>query len=111
MGKKEVTRVKIYNKGRRSWPLKDQGEDVVCNPQRFIELNGDHAAKLIKDYPRDFVMSENMQKAPSTKKLEADNKKLSGTVGTLTADKEKLEADNKKLAEELETLKAAKEVK
>jgi len=104
--KREVVRVKIYNKGRRSWPLRDSEENKTCKPGSFITLNEDHADKLIKDYPRDFIKSDEVKKASSTKKLEADNKKLSGEVGTLTADKEKLEEDNKKLTSENEKFEA-----
>lgn len=85
-------RVKIYNKGTRTWPLAD-GKDkdnkpvmVECSPGRSIELNKIQADNLVKNYPNDFLAGEPVVKVN-------DNKKLKAEVKRLTADNEKLVAE------------------
>ena len=85
-------RVRIYNKGTRTWPLSDgKRKDgnlimVECLPGKSIELNKKQADNLVKDYPNDFLAGEPVQKTDDSKKLKAENKKL-------TSENEKLIAE------------------
>ena len=70
-------RVRIYNKGTRTWPLSDgKRKDgklimVECPPDKSIELNKKQAENLVKDYPNDFLAGEPVQKTNDSKKLKA----------------------------------------
>jgi len=68
---KKPERVKMYNKGKRNWPLKDNGKDVNLAPGKSIELNKDHAEKLVKNYPFEFLLGEPVVKVNDSKKLKA----------------------------------------
>ena len=84
----KAERVKIYNKGGRHWPLKDNGNDVTCDPGKSVELNKRQADILVKNYPDDFVHGANFAPAVSgdIKKLKAENKTLKSEVEKLTAE-------------------------
>ena len=108
MGKK---RVKIYNKGGRTWPLPvgfDKNKKQVlndCGPGKSIELDEAVANRMVKNYPDDFIHGESMAvSGNSTKALNAQIKKLTAenaelkeelaeTEGILNDLKEKLEAE------------------
>jgi len=79
-------RVKMYNKGGRRWTFNDNGKEVVCEPGRSIELNESQSNKFVKNYPKDFLAGEPVQKTN-------DNKKLKAEIAKLTAENEKLKAE------------------
>ncbi len=117
MSKNTEERMKIYNKGKRTWPLVDDGKDVVCNPGAFIELNSPKAKQLLKSYPKDFIPSESVKDSPSFTKLKKDNQKLNKENKALS-DKledakggleklEELEKENLELKSKLEELEKA----
>lgn len=102
--------VKIYNKGKRVWPLewKEPGKTkndsaitkkVVCNPSRSVEVPKPVADRMIKNYPFDFLEGESLASTSSSdlKKLKSENSRLSKE---LTAKDEKI-ADLKAQLEEL----------
>lgn len=93
--------VKIYNKGKRAWPLewKEPGKTkndlpitkkVICNPSRSIEVPKAVAARMIKNYPNDFLEGEALASTSSAdlKKLKSENTKLQKE---LTAKDEKID--------------------
>lgn len=69
-------RVKMYNKGTRAWTFKDNGKEVFCEPGKSIELNASQAAKFVKNYPKDFLAGEPVQRTNDSKKLKAEIAKL-----------------------------------
>ena len=96
MGKK---RVKIYNKGGRTWPLPvgfDKNKKQVlnaCAPGKSIELDEAVAERMVKNYPDDFIHGESMKVSGSgTKALNAQIKKLMAENEALSARIAELEA-------------------
>ena len=83
----KAKRVKLYNKGTREWTLKDNGEDVICEPNRTIDLDEAQAKKLMAGYPHDFIFSGDV---PAKGNREVKN--LKAEVARLTAENEKLKA-------------------
>lgn len=73
-------RVKMYNKGTRAWTFLDNGKEVTCEPGRSIELNESQAKKFVKNYPKDFLAGEPVQKTNDNKKLKAEIAKLEKAV-------------------------------
>ena len=59
-----MAKVKIYNRGKRTWDLKN-GIDkdkkaimVKLHPGQFKDFDKSAAEKLIKNYPKDFIMAD-----------------------------------------------------
>lgn len=98
---------KLYNKGLRSWPFDigkgDKKKTIFCNPGRSVELDTARCEKLVKEYPKDFIIGDKLASSSTAgdiKKLTSLNKKLTAENGTL-------KEENKKISEELEELKAS----
>ena len=95
-------RVVIFNKGVRNWPLKDEGKDVSVAPNKSIELPKSVAARMVKNYPDDFIHGDSMAVSGSaTKDLNAKIKKLTAENETMTQNLEDAKGGLEKL-EELE---------
>ena len=95
-------RVKLYNKGGRNWPLKDNDKDVNLAPGKSIELNKVHADKLVKNYPNEFLIGEPVR-------VVNDNKKLKAQIVKLTSENEKLKAQIATMMEPPKTATKPKE--
>jgi len=102
----KAKRVKLYNKGTREWTLKDNGEDVTCEPNRTIDLDEAQAKKLMEGYPQDFIFSGDVP-VKGTKEV----KNLKDQVAKLAADNKLLKEQIAKLGETDagKTIKALKE--
>lgn len=92
---KKSKKVKLHNKGKREFELTG---GIKSLPGRAIDVDEKVAKKFIKEYPRDFILYDDLVTPTSTKetlkKAEEENKVLAD--------------ENAKLKEELEALKAAK---
>lgn len=119
---KAEEKVKIYNKGRRAWPLEwKEDEDLkkcVCNPNRSVEVPKSVADRMMKNYPNDFLEGEALASTSSSdvKKLKSENSKLKkqleakdGEIEELKKQLEELTAPNAKAAEGSENKNAGGE--
>lgn len=113
---KDKERVNMYNRGKRTWTLKDNGVDKFCAPGRFIELNKNQAEKMVKSYPKEFIIGDGVKGGESVIALKTEIKKLKAAnaeqAKNLEAAKggldrlEELEAENADLKKELEAKNA-----
>ena len=97
-----MAKVKIYNKGRRSWPLEwkegkkgsEEVKKVICNPNRSVEVPKAVADRMIKNYPNDFLEGEALA-SPSNdlKALKKENAKLKKENEALKAELEALQTE------------------
>lgn len=107
--KTEVEMVSIYNKGRRVWPLKVNGEMFSCKPKSSIEVDEATAKRMVESYPIEFVYSSEIDKTTSlnAKKLKKQVDVLTAQVETLTTEKTELTAQVETLTTEIEEIKKA----
>lgn len=56
--------MRIFNKGLRSYTIKDEGDTITIPPQKFRDLSDKTAEKLIKDYPGEILDSKEVGDAP-----------------------------------------------
>lgn len=109
-----MAKVKIYNRGKRTWDLKN-GIDkdkkaimVKVHPGRFQDMEKSVAEKLIKNYPKDFIMADDAPSSSGLKKVQAENKSLKAKLEQAKGGLEKLEVlekENEDLKTELELVK------
>ena len=100
-----MAKVKIYNRGKRTWDLKN-GIDkekkaimVKIHPGSFQDLEKSVAEKLIKNYPKDFIMADDAPSSSGLKKVQAENKSLKSKNAQLTGQIEKLQSEVDELLE------------
>ena len=101
-------RIKIYNKGKRTWPLLDNGEKVECGPGRSVELDKSVADKLVEGYPKDFIHGETLGMTSAggdVKKLKKQIKDLDKENADQALKIEELNDQIKDLQDEIEELK------
>jgi len=98
---KTENKTKIYNKGKRTWPIEwtEDGSKVtvVCNVSRAVEVPESLAARMIKNYPNDFIAGDSLASSSSSnnvKSLKKENASLKKQVADLEAKVAELEGSS-----------------
>lgn len=98
---KTESKTKIYNKGKRTWPLEwtEDGSKVtvVCNVSRAVEVPESLAARMIKNYPNDFIAGDSLASSSSSnsvKSLKKENASLKKQISALETKVAELEGSD-----------------
>jgi len=94
----KAVRVNLYNKGRRTWPLIDDGKDIELMPGKSIEIDKTLADKMIKNYPNDFILG-NKPVIEDSAKVKAFKKEIETLTKTLGERDAEIEGLTKQIVE------------